>query len=87
MFRSNVPSFGELAREARDGDPDAALQLARKSPCKGFLSFLARWVPEGEMTTLAFDTLADGYRRMELERLDAQVRDIPEKVEKDKEAA
>lgn len=78
---SGGQTFDQLARDARGGDSDAALMLAKQAPCKGFLSFLARWVPEGEMTVEIFDRFSDSYQRMEMDRLDAQCKDIPEPKE------
>lgn len=69
-FRSNMHSYQQLATEALDGDPDAAYTLAKQQPCKGFLSWLAKWVPADEMTVDVFDRFSDAYQRMELEKLD-----------------
>lgn len=63
-----TPTWTELAAEAIDGDTDAALELARRAPDKGFLPFLARWVPEGAMNPLVFNVFADAYDRMLMEK-------------------
>lgn len=81
-FGTGKPTFRQLADQALDGDGDAAFMLAKRAPDKGFLSFLARWVPEGAMSAEIFNTFADAYRRMELERLDSELKDI--KVEEAK---
>jgi hypothetical protein len=65
---ATVPDIAKLAEQALDGDQDAALLLARSRPCKGFLSFLAYFVPDGQMTVPIFDCLSDAYRQMENER-------------------
>lgn len=57
-----------IAKEALEGDPDAALLLAKRAPCSSFLTFLARWVKPGDMTADVFDRFADAYDRMEMER-------------------
>jgi hypothetical protein len=67
-FMPVKPTFAQLATEAIDGSADAAFQLAKCAPDKGFLSWLAKWVPAGEMTAEVFDRFADAYHRMEMDR-------------------
>lgn len=62
------PTFKELATEALAGDTDAAFQLAMRAPGTGFLPWLAKWVPPGQMTADVFDVMADSYHRMEIVR-------------------
>lgn len=66
------PTFAELAKDALEGDGDAAVQLAKRSPCKGFDSWFRRWCPADERTE-SFDVFSDAYARMELDKLDAQL--------------
>lgn len=65
---ATVPDIAKLAEQALDCNQDAALALARARPCKGFLPFLAYFVPDGQMTVPIFDCLSDAYKRMESER-------------------
>jgi hypothetical protein len=63
-----APTFEELADQARAGDSDAAFELARRAPDQGFLPWLAKWVPAGEMTAPIFDVFSDAYSLMLLDR-------------------
>lgn len=57
-----------IAKDALEGDADAALILAKRCPCSSFLTFLARWVKPGDMDVATFDLFSDAYHRMEMER-------------------
>lgn len=65
---ATVPNVAKLAEEALAGDQDAALELARARPHTSFLTFLAKYVPDGQMSTEVFDVMSDAYSRMEQER-------------------
>jgi hypothetical protein len=84
--QSTVPSFKQLAEEARKGDPDAAFMLAKNAPDKGFDSWMRRWFPGDAIDAVwQFDVLADAYRRMEMHKLDLQCWNI--KVPEEEKAA
>jgi hypothetical protein len=76
------PTLDKVAKDVREGGEgadDAALELARRAPCRDFPEFVRRFMPASDPDVTVFDRLRDAYARMEWERDMTSKATVPEK--------